>query len=147
LTEDAQRHMQTILTVPTRGPGLYEFTGQVAQFVRSSGVAEGLATLFVQHTSCSLCVQENADPDVRRDLDEFLHRLVPAADQPSMQWIRHGDEGPDDMPAHIKAALMAVSLSVPVRDGKLALGQWQGIFLFEHRHQAHERTVVLHLIA
>jgi secondary thiamine-phosphate synthase enzyme len=138
-------NMQTILTILTRGPGLYEFTGQAAQFVRRSGVSEGLATLFVQHTSCSLCVQENEDPDVRRDLDQFLSRLVPPADQPSMHWVSHRDEGPDDMPAHIKAALMAVSLGIPVRGGNLALGQWQGIYLFEHRSQAHERTVVIHL--
>ena len=138
--------MQTILTIPTHGPGLYELTEPVAQFVRHSGVTEGLATLFVQHTSCSLCVQENADPDVRRDLEEFLSRLVPSADHPSMRWVRHDDEGPDDMPAHIKAALMAVSLGIPVREGKLALGQWQGIFLFEHRSQPHQRTVLVHLI-
>ena len=137
--------MQTTLSIRTRGPGLYEFTADVTRFVRDSGVTEGLLTLFVQHTSCSLCVQENADPDVQRDLQEFFRRLVPASDDLSMAWMRHTTEGPDDMPAHIKAALTAVSLSIPVIDGHLALGQWQGIYLFEHRHGRHERRVVAHL--
>ena len=139
--------MQTILTVRTPGPGLHEFTEDVIRFVRESGIEQGLLTLFVQHTSCSLCVQENADPDVRRDLDEFFRRLVPASDDPSMRWITHASEGPDDMPAHIKAALTAVSLSIPVTDGRLALGTWQGIYLFEHRHGAHSRRVAAHLAA
>ena len=137
--------MQTVLTVRTTGPGLYEFTDEVARFVRDSGVREGLLTLFVQHTSCSLCIQENADPDVRRDLDGFFRRLVPDADDPSMSWLTHTTEGPDDMPAHIKAALNAVSLSIPVSDGGLALGTWQGIYLFEHRDRGHARRVVAHL--
>jgi secondary thiamine-phosphate synthase enzyme len=137
--------MQTVLTVATAGPGLYEFTHDVCEFVRSSGVPEGLLTLFVRHTSCSLCVQENADPDVRRDLDEFFRRLVPPSDDRSMSWVRHTTEGPDDMPAHIKAALTAVSLSIPVTGGELALGTWQGIYLFEHRDRAHQRHVVAHL--
>ena len=137
--------MQTILTVRTPGAGLHEFTVDVARFVRESGAQQGLLTLFVQHTSCSLLIQENADPDVRRDLDEFFRRLVPPADDPSMQWVRHGTEGTDDMPGHIKAALTATSLSIPVMNSRLALGQWQGIYLFEHRHRAHARRVVLHL--
>ena len=137
--------MQSVLAVRTNGPGLYEFTRDVDRFVRESGVAEGLLTLFVQHTSCSLCIQENADPDVRRDLEEFFHRLVPPSDAPSMQWVRHTTEGRDDMPAHIKAALTAVSLGIPVRDGRPALGQWQGIYLFEHRDDAHTRHVIAHL--
>ena len=112
------------------------------RFVRDSGLREGLLTLFVQHTSCSLLVQENADPDVRRDLDEFFRRLVPSSDDPSMQWLRHTNEGPDDMPAHIKAALTPVSLSIPVTDGRPALGTWQGIFLFEHRTGDQTRRVV-----
>jgi secondary thiamine-phosphate synthase enzyme len=134
--------MQTILTIKTTGPGLYEFTNDVVRFVRESDVREGLLTLFVQHTSCSLCVQENADPDVRRDLEEFFRRLVPSSDTPAMRWIVHTTEGPDDMPAHIKAALTAVSLSIPVMAGRPALGQWQGIYLFEHRNDAHTRRVV-----
>ena len=137
--------MQTILSVKTRGPGLYEFTDDVVSFVGRSGAAEGLLTLFVQHTSCSLCIQENADPDVRRDLQEFFRRLVPSSDDPAMGWIAHTTEGPDDMPAHIKAALTAVSLSIPVTASRLALGQWQGIYLFEHRNSAHTRRVVAHV--
>src|SRR5690349_2125896 len=115
--------MQTILSIRTNGPGLYEFTNDVDRFVRESGVTEGLLTLFVQHTSCSLCIQENADPDVRRDLEAFFRRLVPPSDDPSMRWVAHTVEGPDDMPSHIKAALTAVSLSIPVMAGTPALGQ------------------------
>jgi secondary thiamine-phosphate synthase enzyme len=137
--------MQTILSIRTAGPGLHEFTDDVVRFVRESGVEQGLLTLFVQHTSCSLCVQENADPDVRRDLEEFFRRLVPPSDDPSMRWISHTVEGPDDMPSHIKAALTAVSLSIPVMSGRPALGQWQGIYLFEHRDAAHTRQVAAHI--
>jgi secondary thiamine-phosphate synthase enzyme len=137
--------MQTILDIRTTGPGLHDITDQVAGFVRDSGRPEGLLTLFVQHTSCSLCVQENADPAVRRDLQTFLHKLVPPADDPSMHWVTHDDEGVDDMPAHIKAALTAVSLAIPVRDGRPALGTWQAIYLFEHRDRPHTRHVVAHL--
>ena len=137
--------MHTTLAIKTTGPGLYEFTDDVARFVRESGVEQGLLTLFVQHTSCSLCIQENADPDVQRDLEEFFRRLVPSSDAPSMRWITHTAEGPDDMPSHIKAALTSVSLSIPVMAGRPALGQWQGIYLFEHRSAAHTRSVVAHL--
>jgi secondary thiamine-phosphate synthase enzyme len=137
--------MQTVLSIRTRGPGLYELTDEVARFVREAGVEQGLLTLFVQHTSCSLCIQENADPDVRRDLEEFFRRLVPPSDAPSMRWVAHTTEGPDDMPAHIKAALNAVSLSIPIRDGRPALGTWQGVYLFEHRDDPHTRRVVAHV--
>ncbi|PYE37498.1 secondary thiamine-phosphate synthase enzyme [Rhizobium sp. PP-F2F-G38] len=136
---------QTMLTVSTRGAGLYEFTGEVQAFVRQSGLEEGLLTVFVRHTSCSLLIQENADPDVRRDLDTFFSRLVPPSDDPSMRWVIHTDEGPDDMPAHIKAALTAVSIGIPVSAGRLVLGTWQGLYLFEHRQRPHRREVVLHL--
>ena len=139
--------MQTVFSIPTSGPGLYELTANVVRFVRDSGLREGLLTLFVQHTSCSLLIQENADPDVRRDLQEFFRRLVPSSDDPTMRWLTHTTEGPDDMPAHIKAALTAVSLSIPVTDGRPALGTWQGIYLFEHRHGAHSRRVAGHLSA
>lgn len=139
--------VQSLLTVSTNGPGLYEFTDRARHFLRESGVETGLLTVFVRHTSCSLLIQENADPDVRRDLDAFFRRLVPPSDDPSMLWVVHTAEGPDDMPAHIKAALTPVSLSVPVIDGKLALGTWQGIYLFEHRTMPHQRQVVLHLSA
>ena len=138
---------QTTLTVRTPGAGLHEFTADIAGFVRDSGCEVGLLTVFVRHTSCSLLIQENADPDVRADLDEFFRRLVPRSDDASMHWVRHGMEGPDDMPGHIKAALTATSLSIPVTNGRLALGRWQGIFLFEHRDRVHEREVVLHLSA
>lgn len=139
--------MQTIIAIQTSGPGLHEFTEQVQRFVRDTGVQQGLLTLFVRHTSCSLMIQENADPDVRRDLEEFFRRLVPPGDDPSMSWLTHDDEGPDDMPGHIKAALTNVSLSIPVIDGRPALGTWQGIYLFEHRRNRHTRTVVAHLSA
>jgi len=137
--------MQTVFSIRTSGAGLHEFTAEVVRFVRESGLREGLLTLFVQHTSCSLLVQENADPDVQRDLQEFFRRLVPSSDDPSMRWLAHTTEGPDDMPAHIKAALTAVSLSIPMMDGRPALGTWQGIYLFEHRHGGHARRVVAHL--
>jgi len=135
---------QTILTIATSGQGLYEFTEEARRFVSGHG-GEGLLTLFVRHTSCSLLIQENADPSVQDDLTCFLRRLVPPADDPSMRWVTHDSEGPDDMPAHIKAALTPVSLSVPVNDGRLLLGTWQGIHLFEHRDRPHRRSVVLHL--
>jgi len=137
--------LQTLAAISTNGPGLYEFTDSVRSFVREADIDIGLLTLFVRHTSCSLLVQENADPDVRRDLDAFFRRLVPPADDPSMDYLVHRLEGPDDMPAHIKAALTAVSLSIPVTGGRLALGTWQGIYLFEHRDRPHRREVVMHL--
>jgi secondary thiamine-phosphate synthase enzyme len=136
---------QTVISIATRGQGLYEFTGEAAAFVRGAGIDEGLLTVFVRHTSCSLLIQENADPDVRRDLDQFFRRLVPPSDDPSMRWIVHTMEGPDDMPAHIKAALTAVSIGIPVVGGRLVLGTWQGLYLFEHRDRPHRREVVLHL--
>ena len=133
--------MQTSFGIETRGPGLYEFTSDVARWV----TGDGLLTLFVRHTSCSLLIQENADPDVQADLAAFFHRLVPPATDPKMAYLRHTAEGPDDMPAHIKAAMMPVSLSIPVRAGRLALGTWQGIYLFEHRSRPHRREVAAHL--
>jgi secondary thiamine-phosphate synthase enzyme len=133
------------LVIPTRGQGLYEFTGEAAAFVGETGADIGLLTILVRHTSCSLLIQENADPDVRRDLDAFFRRLVPPADDPAMNYLVHRSEGADDMPAHIKAALTATSLSVPVTAGRLALGTWQGIYLFEHRDAPHRREIVLHL--
>lgn len=138
---------QTRIRIETAGPGLYEFTDRAAAFVRDAGTGEGLLTCFVRHTSASLVIQENADPDVRRDLNEFFARLVPPGDDASMAWLAHTAEGPDDMPAHIKSALTAVSLSIPVSDGRLALGTWQGLYLFEHRRAAHSREVVLHVSA
>lgn len=136
---------QTSITIATRGQGLYEFTDEAAAFVRSNTDGEGLLTVFVRHTSCSLIIQENADPDVKRDLDAFFRRLVPPSSDPSMRWIVHTQEGPDDMPAHIKAALNQVSVGIPVSRGRMLLGTWQGIYLFEHRDRPHRREIVLHL--
>lgn len=137
--------MQTVFNISTREPGLHAFTDDVRAFVAKVGKEQGLLTLFVQHTSCSLLIQENADPDVRRDLHEFFRRLAPHADDPSMRWIRHRTEGPDDMPAHIKAAVLPTSLSIPVTGGRLAVGTWQGIYLFEHRDEPQTRRIVAHL--
>ena len=131
--------------IQTTGPGLYDVTREVNNFVSEQNVATALLTVFVRHTSCSLVIQENADPDVQRDLDAFFRRLVPSGDDPSMSWLAHTAEGPDDMPAHIKAALTQASLGIPVADGQLMLGTWQGIYLFEHRDRPHQRELVLHL--
>ncbi len=135
--------MRTI-TIATNGQGLYEFTDMVEDFVSGSGVREGLMTAFVRHTSCSLLVQENADPSVQRDLKAFFARLVPPSDDATMRWITHRDEGRDDMPAHIKAALTQVSIGIPFSNGRLLFGTWQGIYLFEHRDRPYRREVVLH---
>lgn len=131
--------MTDILEIETRGPGLYEFTGRLHPLAEGDGVLH----LFVRHTSCSLLLQENADPDVRRDLQAFFRRLVPPADDPAMAYLRHTLEGPDDMPAHIKAALLPVSLTIPVISGRLGLGTWQGVYLFEHRDRPHRRQVMV----
>jgi secondary thiamine-phosphate synthase enzyme len=131
----------TRFTIETRGPGLYEVTDRLASWVAGAG-AEGLLTLFIRHTSASLLIQENAAPEVRDDLLGFLDRLAPPADDPRMSWLRHRDEGPDDMPAHIKAALLPVSLQIPVLGGRMALGTWQGVYLVEHRARPHRREVV-----
>ncbi|EJT05041.1 secondary thiamine-phosphate synthase enzyme YjbQ [Rhizobium sp. CCGE 510] len=136
---------QKILTLATRGQGLYEFTDQAEAFVHASGQAEGLLTVFVRHTSCSLLIQENADPDVQTDLLAFFRRLVPPASDAAMGWVVHRAEGPDDMPAHIKAALTQVSIGIPVARATLMLGTWQGLYLFEHRDRPHRREIVLHL--
>ena len=129
------------LTVRTRGQGLQEITAQVVGIVRAAGVGEGLCTMFVRHTSASLVIQENADPTAKQDLERWLNRLVPEGDP----FYRHDAEGPDDMPAHIKAALTATSLAVPIVHGKLALGTWQGIYLWEHRRRGGERELVVHV--
>ncbi|MFD1747054.1 secondary thiamine-phosphate synthase enzyme YjbQ [Rhizobium helianthi] len=136
---------QQMLTMTTRGQGLYEFTDKADAFVEQSGIETGLLTVFVRHTSCSLIIQENADPDVQTDLKNFFSRLVPPSNDPSMRWMIHTTEGPDDMPAHVKSALTQVSLGIPVVGGRLALGTWQGLYLFEHRERGHQRQIVLHL--
>ena len=129
------------LQISTRGKGLYEFTGQIADWVSEQNVSTGLVTVFVQHTSASLVIQENADPDVVHDLKTFFSRVAPEDNR----LYRHTIEGPDDMPAHIRAALTATQLSIPVERGRMALGTWQGVYLFEHRDAPHRRSVVLHL--
>ena len=134
-----------VLTVETTGPGLVEITGTVAARVAEEDRTEGLLTLFVRHTSCSLLVQENADPEVQTDLSAYFARLVPRTTDPSMAYLTHTYEGPDDMPGHIRAALLPTHLSIPVMDGRMMLGRWQGIYLFEHRDRPHRREVVLHL--
>ena len=133
--------MQTTFTIQTRGQGLYEFTRDVAQWV----AGDGLLTLMIRHTSASLLIQENADPEVQTDLRAFFHRLVPPTTDPSMAYLTHTYEGPDDMPAHIKAALLPVSLQIPVQGGLMRLGTWQGIYVFEHRDAPHTRQVAAHL--
>lgn len=129
------------LSFTTPGRGLHDITADVDDAVRASGVREGLCTLFIRHTSASLVVQENADPAVRADLERWLDRLVPEGDA----LYTHLDEGPDDMPAHIKASLTATSLAVPILDGRLALGQWQAVYLWEHRHRGGPREIVAHI--
>lgn len=131
--------MQTTFTLPTRGPGLYEFTREIRAW--TAGQGDGLLTLFIRHTSASLLVMENADPEVRTDMAAFFHRLVPPTTDPAMSYLTHTYEGPDDMPAHIKSALMPVSLSIPVEKGVPRLGTWQGIYVVEHRNAPQNRQV------
>ncbi|MFS4582561.1 secondary thiamine-phosphate synthase enzyme YjbQ [Phaeobacter sp. C3_T13_0] len=138
--------MHAQFTVSTRGQGLYEITDQIVSWVREADVDVGVLTLFVQHTSCSLLIQENADPEVKDDLLAYFSRLVPPASDPSMSYLRHTYEGPDDMPAHIKAAILPVSLTIPVVGSRPALGTWQGIYLFEHRDAQHCRRLIAHLV-
>jgi secondary thiamine-phosphate synthase enzyme len=134
-------HAQHNLTVQTSGVGAYEITRDVASIVQRAKLGIGLAHIFCQHTSCSLVIQENADPDVQRDLRAFLERLVPNGDR----LFIHTAEGPDDMPAHVKAALTQTTLTIPITNGHLALGTWQGIFLLEHRLAPHTRQLIVHL--
>jgi secondary thiamine-phosphate synthase enzyme len=129
----------TVFTIETEGAGLYEFTHDVTRWLAGRG--DGVLTLFVRHTSCSLLVQENADPSARADLETFFDRLIPSGDDPSMRWLTHTLEGPDDMPAHLRASVLPVSLSIPVSVGRLLLGTWQGVYLFEHRARPHRREV------
>lgn len=133
---------QTTLELQTTGRGLHDITSAIAQAVAQAGVPCGLAHIFVQHTSCSLTINENADPDVLRDLETVFARLAPDGDPA----YRHDLEGPDDMPAHVRSALTATSLSVPVGGGRMLLGTWQGIFVWEHRHAPHRRRVVVTLL-
>ncbi|WP_240893811.1 secondary thiamine-phosphate synthase enzyme YjbQ [Limisphaera ngatamarikiensis] len=136
------RQLMREFAVVTRGRGFYEITREVAAWLREAGAGDGLVTLHIQHTSASLLIQENADPEVRRDLERFFARLVPDGDA----LFRHTLEGPDDMPAHVRTALTAVNLSIPVRAGRMALGTWQGIYVWEHRQKPHRRVVVGHFV-
>jgi secondary thiamine-phosphate synthase enzyme len=136
------RQVQQSLALETRGKGLYEFTEPLRAVLSGSGVERGLVTLFVTHTSASLLIQENADPEVGRDLERFFSRLVPEGDP----LFRHVEEGPDDMPAHVRAALTQTSLGIPIDGGRLLLGTWQGVYLYEHRNRPHTRTVIVHII-
>ena len=130
------------IQVSTRGKGLYDISDPIQDWVDEQEIGAGLLTVFVQHTSASLTIQENADPDVIRDLNDFFSRMVPE----DKRLYRHTSEGPDDMPAHIRTALTQTNLSIPVQNGKLTLGTWQGIYLFEHRASGHRRNVVLHVV-
>jgi secondary thiamine-phosphate synthase enzyme len=135
------RQYATELIVTSPGQGLHEFTRDVTGWVASTGVDQGLLTLFIRHTSASLLIQENAAPAARRDMERYLARIAPESRE-----YEHDDEGPDDMPAHLRSALTATSLSIPVANGRPVLGTWQGIYLFEHRRASHRRQVALHLI-
>ena len=132
----------TQLQVATRGKGLYDFTAEVERWLASAGITTGLLTLFIQHTSASLTIQENADPDVIADLNDFFGRIAPEDNR----LYRHTNEGPDDMPAHIRTALTATQLSIPIVDRRLALGTWQGLYVFEHRSSGSRRRVVVHAL-
>ncbi len=133
---------QSTLRIATAGRGLTDITSEVAHAVTSGTVSAGICNVFVHHTSASLVIQENADPDVRRDLDAFFARLCPDGDP----LFIHTDEGPDDMPAHVRSAITATSISIPVTNGRLDLGTWQGIYLWEHRHRAHHRRLTVTLV-
>jgi secondary thiamine-phosphate synthase enzyme len=136
------RQKQTTVTIQTTAADLYDVTGEARSAVAESGIALGQLTLYVRHTSASLLIQENADANVRHDLNQFFRRLVPE----ETAWFRHREEGPDDMPSHIKSALTQTSLTIPITDRKLALGTWQGVFLFEHRTTPHRRQIVMHIL-
>lgn len=136
------RQAQDSLVLETSGQGLFEFTPAVERLVEAGGMTTGQVTLFCRHTSCSLLIQENADPDVQTDMLAFFRKLVPEGED----WMIHTLEGPDDMPAHIKSALTQTTLTIPIVEGRLALGTWQGIYLFEHRRRPHQRQIVIHQI-
>ncbi len=136
------RQEQHTLQAKTAGRGLHEVTAEIDRWVASTGIARGLLTVFIRHTSASLTIQENADPSVRRDLVTFFDRVMPEHES----WVTHRSEGPDDMPAHVKCALTDTALSIPVSGGRMALGTWQGLYVFEHRARPHRRQLVLHLV-
>ena len=135
------RQSSTVLPIRADRPGLTEFTEKVRAFVAESGIQQGLVTIFCRHTSASLVIQENASPAARRDLEAYFEHIAPENGP-----YEHDDEGPDDMPAHLRSALTATQLSIPVQEGRLVLGTWQGVFLFEHRRNSPEREIALHLV-
>jgi len=135
--------MHQLLSISTQGQGLYDFTTEVTSALKTNSCRNGLCTIFIRHTSCSLTIQENADPSARRDLENWLNRLVPENDP----LYTHTAEGPDDMPAHIKSILTQTSLSIPVIDGDLVLGVWQGVYLWEHRHDSQQREIIVQLLS
>jgi len=135
------RQVTHTLSTQTNGPGLYDITGQVNNWCQTQGISDGLLTIFIQHTSASLTIQENADPDVCHDLQDYFTRIAPQNGP-----YRHTSEGPDDMPAHIKSALTQTQLTIPFQQGRPSLGTWQGIYLFEHRQNRHTRRAVMHLL-
>lgn len=139
-TQPLQQFYQTRFTVSTRGKSLHRITSDVQQAVQASGIQSGLCTLFLRHTSASLVIQENADPDVLRDLERFFAKLVPETDH-----YIHSAEGPDDMPAHLRTALTHTSENIPIAHGRLGLGTWQGIYLWEHRDRGHQRELIIHI--
>jgi len=139
MTEPVMRQAQSILTIPMQGRGMRNITQDLIAQLDESGIIQGMLHLFVQHTSCSLLIQENADPEVQADLERFFSRLVPDGDP----LFRHTEEGPDDMPAHVRAALTATTLSIPVSRGRMMLGIWQGVYLYEHRHASSRRRIVV----
>ncbi|WP_419808038.1 secondary thiamine-phosphate synthase enzyme YjbQ [Sphingomonas sp.] len=141
MTEPSLRQATGIIGIDTRGAGLHEVTDRVSEWVRRQGMTEGLLTIFCRHTSASLAIQENAAPAVRRDLQRWIERIAPESDG-----YEHDDEGPDDMPAHLRAVLTGIHLSIPVADGVPLLGTWQGIYLWEHRRRSHRRELALHLL-
>jgi len=141
MNENGMKQHQAVLNIMPRGRGMLDVTREAAKVLAESGINCGMLHLFVRHTSCSLLIQENADPDVQADMERFLSRLVPDGDP----LYSHTAEGPDDMPAHVRAALTATTLSIPVADGNMALGVWQGIYLYEHRLQVSRRQVVVHI--
>lgn len=131
------------MTIRTSGPACHEITRRIAEWLGGIGAGDGVLTLMVRHSSASILIQENADPEVQQDLLAWLDRLAPPADHPSMGWITHRYEGPDDMPAHLKAAMLPTTLQIPVQGGAMMLGRWQGVYLVEHRRAPHDRHVAM----
>ena len=135
-----EQYIETI-SLATKGQGLYEITSKISELLSKQKIKKGLLTIFLQHTSCSLIIQENADPDVKKDLKKFFDQIAPESNN-----YNHQSEGPDDMPAHIKSSLMQTHLSIPIENNQMVLGTWQGVYIFEHRNKSHNRKIKLHCI-